>query len=80
MSKFVLYLPEPPQIECKNGDMTKTLQNYFKTLGSVPSQLRVQAAMLNDNDCTKELENSIAEIEKVINEITGILMTDVFTK
>jgi hypothetical protein len=79
MSRFVLYLPEPPQIECTNGDMTKTLQNYFKTLGTVPSQLRVQAALFDDNNCSKDLEKAIEQIETVINEVTGILMTDVFT-
>jgi hypothetical protein len=80
MTKLVLYLPEPPKIECKNGDMTKTLQNYFKTLGSIPSQLRVQSALVQQNDCVGDLENAIKEIETVINEVTGILMTDVFTK
>ena len=79
MSKIVLYLPEPPKIDCKKGDMTKVLENYFTTLGTIPSQLRVQSALFDDNDCLGELQKAIDKIEKIIDEITGILITDVFT-
>lgn len=82
MARAIIYLPKPVTLECgSNGKLTiKNMEEYFKTLGTLPSQLKTQVAKLEPGDCYNDLLNSILLIEKLIDEVTGILMTDVFKK
>lgn len=82
MAKPILYLPKPVTLECDaNGKLTiKNMEEYFKTLGTIPSQLKTQIPKLGYGECSNDLINAVILIEKVIDEVTGILMTDVFKK
>ena len=77
---FILYLPPKPAIECKKGDMTKPLMEYFKVLGTVPKQIAQQAKFIEDEECKKELLDAVFTLQDIIDEITGILFTDVYQK
>lgn len=82
MARPIIYLPKPVTLECgSNGKLSiKNLEEYFKTLGTLPSQLKTQVGKLEPGDCSNQLLNSILLMEKLIDEVTGILMTDVFKK
>jgi hypothetical protein len=82
MAKPILYLPTPLVLECDiNGKISiKTMTRYFKTLGSIPNQIRVQLPYLPKSECTDKLYQAIKDIEDFINDVTGFLLTDVFIK
>lgn len=77
----VIYLPPPPKLKCDaNGNINfKQMDEYFMYIGQIPGQLKNQASAIAE-DCAADLFKAIAKMEKLINEITGILMTDVFKK
>ena len=81
MSQSIIYIPKMPKLECDaNGKISfKNMHEYFKIIGQLPNHLRVQAGVIA-GDCAPELFEAIAKMEKLIDEITGILMTDVFKK
>ena len=59
------------------------MNEYFRVLGTIPAQLRSQVRYLVNKELTEavqELLNVADQIEKLIQEITGFLMTDVFKK
>lgn len=60
--------------------MTKPLTEYFKLLGTVPKQIRQQARLIDDEECKKELLKAVVDLEQIIEDITGILFTDVYQK
>ena len=77
---YIIYLPAKPSIECQKGDMTKPLTEYFKVLGSVPKQIAQQAKFIEDEKCREELLAAVFQLQDIIDEITGILFTDVYQK
>ena len=76
-----IYLPNPPKLDCDaNGKISfKQLDAYFRTIGQIPTQLKIQADAIGE-DCAPDLFKAIASMEKLIDGVTGILMTDVFKK
>lgn len=76
----IIYLPTPPVIECTSGDITKSLSEYFRVLGTIPSQIGQQARLIDDQACREGLLGAVLTLKKTIDEITGILFTDVFQR
>lgn len=76
-----IYLPNPPKLDCdSNGNINfKQLDAYFRTIGQIPTQLKIQAGAVAE-DCAPELFEAIRKMEKLIDDVTGFLMTDVFKK
>jgi len=76
-----IYLPNPPKLDCDaTGKISfKQLDEYFRTIGQIPNQLKIQADAVAD-DCGGDLIKAIQTMEKLIDDITGFLMTDVFKK
>lgn len=79
--KPIVYVPEVPNLECgPNGQISfRQMEDYFVGISKIISQLKLQAKFIQD-ECGKELIEAIREMEKLIDDITGILMTDVFKK
>jgi hypothetical protein len=79
--KPIVYVPEVPNLECgPNGQISfRQMEDYFVGIAKIISQLKLQAKFIQD-ECGKELIEAIREIEKLVDDITGILMTDVFKK
>lgn len=79
--KATIYLPKPPKLECDaNGNISfKKMDEYFRVLGQFPSQVRLQATGFG-GPCGDELIIAAAAMGALIDEITGVLMTDVFKK
>ena len=79
--KPIVYVPEVPNLECgPNGQISfRQMEDYFVGISKIISQLKLQAKFIQD-ECGKELIEAIRDMEKLIDDITGILMTDVFKK
>jgi len=77
----IVYVPEVPNLECgPNGQISfRQMEDYFVGIAKIISQLKLQAKFIQD-ECGKELIEAIREMEKLVDDITGILMTDVFKK
>lgn len=77
----VLYLPTPPKLECdaKGNISFKQMDHYFRTIGSIPNQILLQVDNLPE-DCAASIVKIVREINKLIDDVTGFLMTDVFKK
>ena len=77
----IVYVPEVPNLECgPNGQISfRQMEDYFVGISKIISQLKLQAKFIQD-ECGKELIEAIRDMEKLIDDITGILMTDVFKK
>lgn len=83
--RIKLYVPKPIVLECTpDGKINyKNLHDYFRVLGTIPGQLKAQLkAMAYEmlDEAIADLYKLIQDIEDLIDEITGILMTDVFQK
>jgi hypothetical protein len=79
--RAVVYVPEVPGLECSaSGKISfRQLEDYFVGISKIISQLKLQAKFIQD-ECGRELIQAIRDIEKLVDDITGILMTDVFKK
>ena len=79
--RAVVYVPEIPGLQCDaSGKISfRQLEDYFVGISKIISQLKLQAKFIQD-ECGKELIQAIRDIEKLVDDITGILMTDVFKK
>ena len=79
--KPIVYVPEIPGLQCDaSGKISfRQLEDYFVGISKIISQLKLQAKFIQD-ECGKELIQAIRDIEKLVDDITGILMTDVFKK
>ena len=79
--RAVVYVPEVPALECSaSGKISfRQLEDYFVGISKIISQLKLQAKFIQD-ECGKELIQAIRDIEKLVDDITGFLMTDVFKK
>jgi hypothetical protein len=77
----IVYVPEIPNLQCgSNGQISfRQMEDYFVGISKIISQLKLQAKFIQD-ECGKELIQAIRDIEKLVDDITGILMTDVFKK
>jgi hypothetical protein len=77
----IVYVPEIPGVQCDAGGKIsfRQLEDYFVGISKIISQLKLQAKFIQD-ECGKELIQAIRDIEKLVDDITGILMTDVFKK
>ena len=83
--RIKLYVPKPIELECTaDGNINyKNLHDYFRVLGTIPGQLKAQLKALAYemiDEAVADLYKLIQDIEDLINEITGILMTDVFQR
>lgn len=79
--RAVVYIPEVPNLLCSSdGKISfRQMEDYFVGISKIVSQLKLQAKFIQD-ECAKELIEAIQKIEKLIDDITGILMTDVMKK
>jgi hypothetical protein len=79
--RAIVYVPEVPALECSaSGKISfRQLEDYFVGISKIISQLKLQAKFIQD-ECGKELIQAIRDIEKLVDDITGFLMTDVFKK
>ena len=79
--RAIVYVPEVPNLECgPNGQISfRQMEDYFVGISKIISQLKLQAKFIQD-ECGKELIQAIRDIEKLVDDITGILMTDVMKK
>jgi hypothetical protein len=79
--RAIVYVPEVPGLECTaSGKISfRQLEDYFVGISKIISQLKLQAKFIQD-ECGKELIQAIRDIEKLVDDITGILMTDVMKK
>jgi hypothetical protein len=79
--KPIVYVPEVPNLECgPNGQISfRQMEDYFVGIAKITSQLKLQAKFIQD-ECGKELIDAVRDMEKLVDDITGILMTDVFKK
>ena len=79
--KPIVYVPEVPNLECgSNGQISfRQMEDYFVGIAKIMSQLKLQAQFIQE-DCGKELLGAVLNMEKLVDDITGILMTDVFKK
>jgi hypothetical protein len=79
--RAIVYVPEVPGLECSaSGKISfRQLEDYFVGISKIISQLKLQAKFIQD-ECGKELIQAIRDIEKLVDDITGILMTDVMKK
>lgn len=79
--RAVVYVPEVPGLVCTSGGKIsfRQMEDYFVGISKIISQLKLQAKFIQD-ECGKELIEAIRKMEKLIDEITGILMTDVMKK
>jgi len=79
--KPIVYVPDVPNLECgSNGQISfRQMEDYFVGIAKITSQLKLQAKFIQD-DCGKELLGAVLNMEKLVDDITGILMTDVFKK
>ena len=79
--RAIVYVPEIPGLQCDaSGKISfRQLEDYFVGIAKIISQLKLQAKFIQD-ECGKELIQAIRDIEKLVDDITGILMTDVMKK
>jgi hypothetical protein len=79
--RAIVYVPEIPGLQCDaSGKISfRQLEDYFVGISKIISQLKLQAKFIQD-ECGKELIQAIRDIEKLVDDITGILMTDVMKK
>ena len=79
--RAIVYIPEVPNLLCSSdGKISfRQMEDYFVGISKIVSQLKLQAKFIQD-ECAKELIEAIKKIEKLIDDITGILMTDVMKK
>ena len=79
--RAVVYVPELPGLQCDaSGKISfRQMEDYFVGISKIISQLKLQAKFIQD-ECGKELIQAIRDIEKLVDDITGILMTDVMKK
>lgn len=79
--RAVVYIPEIPGLQCSaSGKISfRQMEDYFVGISKIISQLKLQAKFIQD-ECGKELIQAIRDIEKLVDDITGILMTDVMKK
>ncbi len=79
--RAIVYVPEIPGLQCDaSGKISfRQLEDYFVGISKIISQLKLQAKFIQD-ECGKELIRAIRDIEKLVDDITGILMTDVMKK
>ena len=79
--KPIVYVPEVPNLECgSNGQISfRQMEDYFVGIAKIMSQLKLQAQFIQE-DCGKELLGAVLNMEELVDDITGILMTDVFKK
>lgn len=78
MANCVVYLPTKPVLECPAGTTLnyKNFTEYFKHLGNIPAQLKMQVKLLsiqgNCDSCVDELAKAVADIEKTIEDLMSI--------
>lgn len=79
--RAVVYIPQVPMLECSgDGKISfRQMEDYFVGISKIISQLKLQAKFIQD-ECGKELIEATLQMEKLVDEITGILMTDVMKK
>ena len=79
--KPIVYIPDVPALECSaSGKISfRQMEDYFVGISKIVSQLRLQAKFI-EGQCGRDLIAAVKAIEKLIDDITGILMTDVFKK
>lgn len=78
--KPIVYIPEVAGLNCDGGKISfRQMEDYFVGMSKMVSQLKLQARFIED-ECGKELFEAVKKIEKLIDDVTGILMTDVFKK
>jgi len=79
--RAIVYVPEIPGLQCdSSGKISfRQMEDYFVGISKIISQLKLQAKFIQD-ECGKELIQAIRDIEKLVDDITGILMTDVMKK
>ena len=79
--RAIVYVPEIPGLQCDaSGKISfRQLEDYFVGISKIISQLKLQAKFIQD-ECGKELIDAVRDMEKLVDDITGILMTDVFKK
>jgi len=79
--RAIVYVPELPGLQCdSSGKISfRQMEDYFVGISKIISQLKLQAKFIQD-ECGKELIQAIRDIEKLVDDITGILMTDVMKK
>ena len=80
--KPIVYIPEIANLECgSNGQISfRQMEDYFVGLAKITSQLKLQAIFIQDQKCREELLEGVKCMEKLVDDTTGILMTDVFKK
>jgi len=77
---FTVYMPRPFELEItNNGNFNyKNLIEYFKTIGTIPAQLKLQLFEYRsrisafDQEAQRAFADAIKNIEKTIETITGI--------
>lgn len=80
--KPIAYIPEIAGLTCgENGQISfRQMEDYFVGIAKTISQLKLQAIFILDQKCREELLAAVESMEKLVDEVTGILMTDVFKK
>lgn len=81
MNKPVVYIPDIQPLVCGSGGKIsyKKMDDYFTSIAKMPAQLRLQAQFL-PKECAGELLDAIIKMEKFIDDILGIVVSDVFKK
>ena len=75
----IVFMPQIPSLEFGSGDISfPQLERYFKTLGTIPAQLRIQAILIDDQQCRQELYEAIDRIKVIIDDTCSIFLTPVF--
>ena len=77
---FTIYLPRPFELQCSpNGNIDfKNILDYFKRIGDLPAQLKLQFFEYRrriiefSKEIQEEFAKAIKEIEEFIDKVTGI--------
>lgn len=77
----IVYVPDVPGLVCTAGGKIsfRQMEDYFVGISKIISQLKLQSKFIQD-ECGKELVDAIRKMEKLVDDITGLLMTDVMKK
>lgn len=80
--KPIVYIPKIAGLECgENGQISfRQMEDYFVGIAKIISQLKLQAIFIQDQKCREELLEGVECMEKLVDDTTGILMTEVFKK
>ena len=71
-----IYLPKSKSLSSSVD--AKDLEEYFRTIGTIPGKLKLQCYFVEDLSCKQKMLSSIASIETLIHTITSVLLTDTF--